>query len=345
MRRISFLLVVSAFALTLALGRAGAAPAGAPAAPSAQGSPSPAPSRPPGQKPRSEPGLSVEASLARATAFYEAGQYAQCADAFAAALEDAGQSSSIAPRAREQASVYRAACLIALGRQDDADEAFRAAIRENPQMATPNAMMFPPAVIERFIVVRTTLLEEIQRSEEERAYRAREAALAARRKAEREKVRVAQLEQLASQETIIVRNQRWLAWVPFGVGQFQNRQYGIGAAFLASELLLVGTAITSVSIELSLHSQAQGGKNLSGDIPQLNQSLHTANAVALIATGGFVLVAGLGILQANLGFVPEFNEGTRPRARPKKTTSSAEILGAGVLPTAGGAALTIVGRF
>src|SRR3954470_5632488 len=119
-------LVVSPFALLLALGRAGAAPGNDTGAPSSTGSLPPAPSPPPGpsqtapKKPRAEPGLSAEASLARATAFYEAGQYAQCADAFAALLEDAGPTSSLAPRAREQGSVFYAACLIALGRQDEA---------------------------------------------------------------------------------------------------------------------------------------------------------------------------------------------------------------------------------
>jgi tetratricopeptide (TPR) repeat protein len=287
----------------------------------------------------------VEASLARATAFYEAGQYDQCADAFAALLEEAGSRSSLAPRTREQASIYRAACLIALGRQDEADDAFREAIRENPQMAVPNAIMFPQGVIERFIVVRTTLLEEINRSERERAIRARDAVLAARRKAEQEKERIARLEELASQETIIVRNRRWMAWVPFGVGQFQNRDYGAGAAFLASELLLAGTAITAVSIELSLHSQADGGANISGNIPQLNQNIYTAHIVGLVATGGFVLVAGLGILEANLGFVPEFNEGTRPRGKPTPAASRSGIVSAGMVPTPGGAALSIFGRF
>lgn len=342
MRRSSLLFIASSFALSLAPGRAVAAPGKAPAAPSSSASPPAPPAAPPRKH---EPGLSVEAALARATAFYEAGQYPQCADAFAALLDDPGQASSIAPKAREQASVYRAACLIALGRLDEADEAFREAIRENPQMATPNAIMFPPPVIERFIVVRTTLLNEIQRSEEQRAYRAREAALAARRKAEQEKARVARLEKLAAEETVIVRNQRWIAWVPFGVGQFQNRDYGVGAAFLASEVLLVGTAIGAVSIELSLHSQADGGKNISGDIPQLNQNIETARAVGLIATGGFLLVAGLGILQAHLGFVPEFNEGTRPRTRPKSPAPGPQVVGAGVAPLSGGAALNVIGRF
>jgi tetratricopeptide (TPR) repeat protein len=345
MRRSRLLLVASAFALSLAPGRAFAAPGNTPGVPSSNPSAGPAPSQAPAKKPRVEPGLSVEASLARATAFYEAGQYDQCADAFAALLGDAGPTSSLAPRAREQASVYRAACLIALGRVDEADEAFRDAIRENPQMAVPNAIMFPPAVIERFIVVRTTLMEEIRRSEQDRALRARDAALAARRKAEQEKERIARLEELASQETLIVRNRRWVAWVPFGVGQFQNRDYGAGAAFLASELLLAGTAIGAVSIQLSLHSQAQGGANISGDIEQLNQNIKSAWVVSLAATGGFVLVAGLGILHANLEFVPEFNEGTRPRSKPKPAASRAGIVSAGVAPTEGGAALSILGRF
>jgi hypothetical protein len=289
-------------------------------------------------------GLSVEASLARATAFYEAGQYSQCADSFGGLLDDPTQASSIAPRAREQASVYRAACLIALGRTDEADETFRRAVRENPQMAVPNAIVFPPAVIERFIIVRTTLLEEIRRADEERARRERQAALAAQQNAELEKLRVQRLEKLASEETLVVQNQRWIAWVPFGVGQFQNRDYVLGAGFLASEVLFVGTAITATSIYFSLNSQAKGGSGLTGDVNQLNQNLRTANAVALYAAGGFLFVAAIGVLQANLAFVPEFPGGTRARAKPKHRSSS-PAPAVGFAPTPGGAAFSVFGRF
>ena len=52
---------------------------------------------------------------APAQAFYEAGQYAQCAEAFAGLL-GSERSSTLSPRTKEQASVYRAACLIALGK-------------------------------------------------------------------------------------------------------------------------------------------------------------------------------------------------------------------------------------
>lgn len=302
------------------------------------------PKKPSSKALRADLGLSAETSLARATAFYEAGQYAQCADAFGALLDDPTQASSIAPRAREQASVYRAACLIALGRGDEADETFRRAIRENPQIAVPNAIVFPPAVIERFIVVRTTLMEEIRRADEERAQREQQAAIAARQRTERERIRVQHLEELASQETLVVQNQRWIAWVPFGVGQFQNRDYVLGGSFLAAEVLLAGTAITATSIELSLNAQAKGGAGLTGPVDELNRSIRAANEVGLIATSGFILVAGLGILQANLAFVPEFPGGVRPRTKPTRAASPSPPV-VGFAPMPGGAAFSVFGRF
>jgi hypothetical protein len=288
--------------------------------------------------------LQPEAALARASAFYEAGQYAQCAEAFRVLLGDPTASSALAPRSREQASVYRAACLIAQGKGAAADDVFRLAIRETPQMVVPSAILFPPAVIERFIVVRTTLLEEIRRAEEDRAYRQREAAFEARRRAEAETARVARLERLASQETIVAKNRRWVASVPFGIGQFQNRDYGLGATFLLGEALLLGTAITATSIELSLISQAKGGAGIT-DPTRLNASIKTASVVSLAATGALLVVAAGGILEANLAFVPEFSDGVRLRPRPGSRAGRAP----GVVPLAGpvpgGAEIGVAGRF
>jgi len=318
------------------------------AAPPAGGAPQPSPTPPPSA---SETALSPDAAVARATAFYEAGEYEGCAAAFGALLDDAAQSAQLSRRAREQARVYRAACLIAQGKIDLADDEFRVAVRENPQMAVPNAIVFPPTVIERFVVVRTGLLEEIRRAEEERARLAREAALAAQRRAESERLRVAELERLAAQEAIIVKNRRWLASVPFGVGQFQNRQYVLGSVFLATEAILLGTALTAVTIELSLHSQANGGRSLSSDPAKaeaekdaLNQNLRTANTVALLSTGALLGVAILGVVEANLSFVPEFHDGYRPRVVPGGRPPRAVVVPTAG-PVAGGATLGLVGRF
>jgi hypothetical protein len=251
----------------------------------------------------------------------------------------------MAPRSREQARVYRAACLIAKGDVAAADEQFRLAIRENPQMAVPNAIVFPQAVFERFIIVRTTLLEEIRKADEERARRAEVQAAEARRRAEAELQRVAQLERLAAQETIIVKNQRWIASVPFGVGQFQNRDTGLGVIFLVSELIAAGTAITATSIELSLHSQAGGGEGLTDEsqVDQLNDNLDAAHYTGLIASGVFLLTAVGGIVEANLSFVPEFRDGVRRRTPSAEAPKPSVTPVLGALP--GAAHVGIFGRF
>lgn len=262
--------------------------------------------------------MSTEAALARAAAYYEAGQYAQCADAFAGMLDDPDKVRALSPRSRDQAQVYDAACLIAIGKTDAANERFRAAIRENPQMAVPSAVVFPPAVIERFVIVRSELMEDIRRSERERLVRERAAAEEARRRAEAERRRVAMLETLASEETIVTRNRRWMAMVPFGVGQFQNRDYVLGTIFLASETLLLATAITATAIELSYVSEANGGSGLTkSEADRLNQNIETARAVSVTTTAAFALAALGGVAQANFAFVPEFRDGVRPRKIPK----------------------------
>jgi hypothetical protein len=297
-------------------------------------------------KPAPDARLTPEAAFTRAAAFYESGQYVQCADAFAALLDDEALAGGLAFRAREQARVYRGACLIAQGKTTAADEQFRAAIRESPQMAPPNAIVFPQPVIDRFIAVQSALFQEIKRSEEERAEREREAAARARNRARAERDRVLRLERLAAEETIVVKNRRFMACVPFGTGQFQNRDYVLGSIFLASEALLLGTAVTAVSIELSLNSQANGGSNLLqlDQVAALNQNIHTANTVALVATGGLILVAAGGILEANLSFVPEFSDGVRPRKKPR-TSSALRALTPTIGPATRGALLGVMGRF
>jgi len=304
------------------------------------------PKRPPKKEAESE--MSPETALARATAFYEAGQYAQCADSLAEILDDPDRVRALSPRSRDQAAVYDAACLIAIGNTDAANDRFRVAIRENPQMAVPSAVVFPPAVIERFVVVRSELLEEIRRSEQERVLRERTAAEEARKHADAERRRVAMLEQLAAHETIVSRNHRWIASVPFGVGQFQNRDVVLGSVFLASETLLLATALTANALELHYNSQANGGAGFNSQTPfdTLNQDIQTAHIVTLSATAGLLLVAGGGILQAHLAFVPEFRDGTRPRKIPKGADlGRALAIQPTIAPTGGGAAFGLFGRF
>jgi hypothetical protein len=186
---------------------------------------------------------------------------------------------------------------------------------------------------------------EIRMADEARARRDEEQVAEARRRAEAERQRVARLEILAGQETIIVKNQRWIASVPFGVGQFQNRDTALGVVFLASELIAAGTAITATSIELSLHSQAAGGRGLTdpSQVELLNDRLVAAHYTALIASGVFLLTAVGGVVEAHLSFVPEFREGVRKRAPSPEAPKVSVTPVVGALP--GAAHVGIFGRF
>lgn len=262
--------------------------------------------------------LDVEAALVRAVAYYETGRYRHCVDAFSALL-DTSPTPVKSARALERARIYYAACLIAVGRRSDADEQIREAIRENPQMAVPDSVVFPQVLVDRFIVIRTSLLDEIRAYEELKAQKAREEAEAARRRAEADQRRVAELERLASRETLVVKNSRWVASVPFGVGQFQNRDYVLGAIFLATELALAATAITATSIELHLHGQAQRIQQRA-EADALNANIRTARTVSLAATGGLLFTAAVGVAHAHMTYVPELDGGSRARraSRPPK---------------------------
>jgi hypothetical protein len=264
-------------------------------------------------------------------------------------LARADTDANLGRRNVERARVYYAACLIAIGKEKEADEQFRSAILDNPQIATPSSIVFPGAVVDRFLRVRATMLDELRRSQEERARVARAEAERAAERARQERSRVEALERLASQEAMIEKNRRWLATVPFGVGQFQNGDTALGAVFLTSEALLAATAVTAVSVQLSLYSAAQGGNRLSTtEARDITANLRTAQSVFLVSTAGFLATAAGGIVEAHLSFVPETPAGVRKRpasALPAARQSKPASVSFGAAPVAGGAAIGLSGVF
>jgi hypothetical protein len=288
--------------------------------------------------------------LGRAISFYETGRNEECARTLNTLLARPDVDASLGRRDVERARVYYAACLVAVGKNSAADDQFRAAIRDNPQMATPSSIVFPGAVVERFIQVRDTLVEELRRSQEERARIAQAEAARAAQRAREERDRIVRLERLASEETMVEQNRRWLATVPFGVGQFQNGDTALGALFLTSETLLAATALTAVSVQLSLYSAAEGGTRLdAGQAREINENLRTAQTVFLVSTGAFLATAVAGVVEAHLSFVPERPAGVRKRSPEQPPASREEprggVVSFGAGPIPGGAQLGLQGVF
>ncbi len=253
-------------------------------------------------KPR-EIELSDDAKLASVQSLYEAGKYGECANELTRLLKGDPKRRLQEPDIVELARVYHAACFLGSGNPEAADQALDDAIRANPQMRPPDSLVFPPPVIEHFLRVRQLRYEEIKKAEEQRVERARRAAETQAARERAEMARFAEIERLATHETVLIRNRRWIAMVPFGVGQFQNGADGLGWVFLTAETALAATALTSLGMQSYLGVQAEKLKN-----PDNNAVLRTWHTLLTVSSYSFIGVAAAGILQAQLAFVPEVRE-------------------------------------
>src|SRR5262245_13328700 len=175
--------------------------------------------------------LSDDAELARVVSLVEAAKYDQCVAELDRLLDPKGKRPLKDPQIVETARLYHATCYIGLGKPELADEPLRQAIRNNPQMRTPDSLLFPQRVIDRFISVKDSMVDEIRAKESAAIEDARRQAEESLRIANERWAYMLQLERLAREEVVVVKNRRWIAAVPFGVGQFQNGDTALGWVF------------------------------------------------------------------------------------------------------------------
>ena len=289
------------------------------------------------------PRLNDTAELARVVNLYEAGKYGECAEALHRQLSSESTHPFRDLDVIESARIYHAACLIGSGQNQLADEPLRAAIRQNPQMKPPDSLVFPPQVIDRFLRVRETMFDVIKKAEDERVKRAQEIAAQQEARAKRERQRVAALERLAQEETIITPHTRWLALVPFGVGQFQNGDKSLGYVFLTSEVLLAATTLTTLGVETHL---VLATSELDKSDPSNQARIDNWYTAIKYSSYAWLGVSLVGIIEAQLSFVPEQRQIRKrdlpPSLRPE--TSSLRVL-PNAAPVPGGAVFGLSGRF
>jgi hypothetical protein len=291
-----------------------------------------------------------------AEARYKSGNYEEAADRFRALLAKPLDSS--VPGYRERVQLHRiarplfAATLIGLGLEEEADGVILTHLRDDPGYA-PTPGQFPAAVSDRFIRVRAANRDELDRIRQGIIKRERQRKVAlARYQSEREKW-VNTLEELASEETATVTRSRWLAVVPFGVGQFQNGDVGLGVFFAASQTLAIaGTIGFWVAADdlvethrqgerfncVSDASNATGQEVLCSDLDDRYSLFRTLNWVSLASA---VVLTGAGILEAQLAFEPE-TVTQKKRQLPPRPKLEVEP---SVRGTDGGLMLGVHGRF
>lgn len=234
---------------------------------------------------------------------------------------------------KNRARMYYAACLVSTKREKEADKQMEQIVRDDV-LYVPDKVTFSTRVLDRFTETRVRLRDEIAEKEKERI-----AADLARRKAEEERKkkaeeRVARLEALATEEISEKESSRWIALVPFGVGQFQNRQKPLGWVFLGAETALAATTITTQLLSSSIQSQSRQPNADREAARILNDRVVLANRLAF---GALVAVAVGGIVHAQTTFVPSFRE-TKKRPLPDDLRVEPAV-------SRGGGTLSISGSF
>jgi hypothetical protein len=273
--------------------------------------------------------LSDEGKLERVKGLYRAGKYAECAQAFDELLDP--KAPGLSDRdVIESARIWNAMCLLGSGQKARADESLRKALDANKLMATPDNLTYPQPVIDEFLLVKEKMSAEIDKAEAERRAAEQKRQDAERARVQNERERLRQLADLAAIETVTTVNRRWIAAVPFGVGQFQNRQDALGWLFLTSETLLAGTALTGIYVRTKLERDMPDVSN-EQQAQQVADLKLTWTTVAQISGWGLVAVAAVGVAHAELTFVPQFRT-TKKRKLPPELERLPERVAVEVRP-------------
>lgn len=311
---------------------------------------------PPSPSPPSPSPPSAAAGLARVEDLYRATSFVDCVGEARRLLDPDEPAGVKRPTEIDRARTYLAACLIRSGDGAGGEREFAAAIRialaENRAFPRPNSLVFSAAVVERYNAARRSLEAEIE-AKRRAAVAAAEANRAVRDvAAEAAAQRRQKLLELAVQETVIVENRRWLAAMPFGVGQFQNRKPALGWTFLVSEMAALGVLVTGLTFDLALANRAveEGSELTREEQRDLNMARKRARTAWVVALYGFSGLAAGGIAEAEANYVPSFTsvrnrplpEGLLPPAKPAKPNARPRIE---LAPSAAGFGLGLAWQF
>lgn len=99
---------------------------------------------------------------------------------------------------------------------------------------------------------------------------------------------------------------RWQTFIPFGVGQFANRQTGLGVLFLSLETTFLLGSVASAVVDQAVSSptQAPGVFEQGADDQRANVAF-TMRVLNWSLLSAFVATTVIGIVQANDAYVPQ----------------------------------------
>jgi len=221
----------------------------------------------------------------------------------------------VVPRARNpvvrlEARKYLGATYLFLDNEEAAREQFRLLLEEDDEYDI-DAVAFPEAVVQTFQQVKRQV--DIERAREDALQAARQQQEHTDELEEliRQQQRITLLEELASAETVERVNSRWIAALPFGIGQFQNQDRKLGIMFAVIEsAFLVASIATFV-----------GHNSLRNENPAPDEIERAERVERALRIGNWVSVGGLlsfyvaGVIEAEVRFRPVIQT-TRKRELP-----------------------------
>jgi hypothetical protein len=190
--------------------------------------------------------------------------------------------------------------------------------------------MRPEYQLDRYVEppVAVSFFEAIRREQDDRLEairrREREEELARQREAEAKRREALRNAERVYLERTVERHSRVYAFVPFGVGQFQNGQRKKAIFFLSSELI-VG------ALSLACWAALPAAYNLSSVRPEDAATVNALNLTQIVSGVAFWGLVLAGVIDANVKYVPTVTRTrelpTRPRARLSITPFSVGLEG------------------
>jgi len=232
----------------------------------------------------------------RARRAYEAQDYARAVRLFEAL--GGGDAPTLSDRSLLlECKKYLGASYLFLGKLPQAENEFERLLRLDPQYIL-DPLGFPEDVQRLFSRVKSRLDTERRVVEQERR-REQEAELQRQQEnLAREQQRFQKLVDLAETERVQEKHSRLTAFIPFGVGQFQNGHSNLGAVLAVSEGTLLLLGVTSWIV----HENLRGQEPSSSERDEFRLIERTSRYANQISFGLFGVIAIAGVIDAQLRF-------------------------------------------
>jgi hypothetical protein len=251
------------------------------------------------------------------------------------ALLDAKTGTLKDPDTVADARMYLGATLLAERKNDEAAATFEGLLIERPDYQADPLRVSLEAV-DALTDARARVRDKLDALQAEKVRKAQEERAKVEAERQKQALRLAMLESLAGTERVIERHSRWMALVPFGVGQFQNGQTADGWVFLTGEALLAGGSAVASGFSLFYENQAvtaMGNRN-AGSVSAYEKLAHWSAITDDLLVGALAITIVGGVIHAEATFVPE-----------KVEMRKRDIPSLSVAPFAGPTGIGVFGRF